>query len=150
MRLAISDYARKLSGQSGFSFIEILITLAVISVAFLPLMHMYSVCLEQTYVSGDMTTARYLAQEGMEKVKNSGFTEKQLVEMGDIWAPSLEDPPLVINGRKWRVKRRLIKGSDPLEVRIEVYQAVKGRETLEGPVLELVTLLEDLDWASAE
>ena len=44
------------------------------SKAFLPLMQMYSTSLEQTHVNRDQTTARYLAQEGMEKLRNLSFT----------------------------------------------------------------------------
>ena len=151
----------------GFTFIELLITLAVIAICFLPLMQMFSVSLEQVYVTNDLTTARYLVQEGMEKVKNLGFTEAQLEAIGDIWEPALDKPPLELNDRYWRTLRKIVKGTDPLEIRIQVYQIqrsevrgqksevrsqrseVRGQKS-EKPVVEVVTLVEDLDWNPVE
>jgi type II secretory pathway pseudopilin PulG len=137
---------------NSFTFIELLITLAVIAICFLPLMRMFSVSLEQVYVTEDLTTARYLAQEGMEKVKNLGFTEAQLEDLGDVWEPALDKPPLEINGKYWRTLRKIVKGTDPLEIRILVYQiADKGTNRLtDKPLVEVVTLMEDLDWTPVE
>jgi len=86
---------------TGFTFIELLITLAIIAICFLPLMRMFSVSLEQACVSNDLTTARYLAQEGMEKVKNSNFTEAQLKDLGDVWEPVLNKPPFITQNYPW-------------------------------------------------
>lgn len=141
--------------RRGFTLIELLITLAVIAICFLPLMRMFSVSLEQIYVTNDLTTARYLAQEGMDRVKNLGFTEAQLEALGDKWEPLLNQPPLELNGKYWRVFRKIIKGSDPLEVRVLVYQATgklpEGVPSEAGrPIVEVVTLMEDLDWTPVE
>jgi len=157
-----SGFIRYLSSQrnnaitpkrnNAFTFIELLITLAVITICFLPLMRMFSVSLEQVYVTEDLTTARYLAQEGMEKVKNLGFTEAQLEDLGDIWEPPLAQPPLELNGKYWRSLRKIVKGTDPLEIRIQVYQITgkpANRQTGK-PITEVVTLMEDLDWTPIE
>lgn len=140
--------------NKGFTFIELLITLVVIAICFLPLMRMFSVGLEQSYVSSELTTARYLAQEGMENVKNLGFTEVQLQDLGDVWQPPLDEPPLELNDKYWRILRKIKRGSDPLEVRIQVYQeAVSGRTAKarqQKPMVEVVTLIEDLDWTPSE
>jgi prepilin-type N-terminal cleavage/methylation domain-containing protein len=137
---------------NGFTFIELLITLAVIAICFLPLMRMFSVSLEQAYQTSDLTTARYLAQEGMERVKNLGFTEAQLEAIGDVWEPDLDKPALELNGRFWRTLRKIVRGSDPLEIRIQVYQITsKPANQLTGkPIVEVVTLVEDLDWTPVE
>jgi len=137
---------------NGFTFIELLITLAVIAICFLPLMRMFSVSLEQVYVTEDLTTARYLAQEGMEKVKNLGFTEAQFEDLGDRWEPFLDKPPLELNGKYWRSLRKIVKGTDPLEIRIQVYQVSKyqGVKVSEKPIVEVVSLVEDLDWTPIE
>jgi len=137
---------------NGFTFIELLITLAVIAICFLPLMRMFSVSLEQVYVTEDLTTARYLAQEGMEKVKNLGFTEAQFEDLGDRWEPFLDKPPLELNGKYWRSLRKIVKGTDPLEIRIQVYQVSKnqGVKMSEKPIVEVVSLVEDLDWTPIE
>ena len=136
---------------NGFTFIELLITLAVIAICFLPLMQMFSASLEQVYVTNDLTVARYLAQEGMEKVKNLGFTEAQFEDLGDIWEPALDKPPLELNNRYWRVFRKIVKGTDPLEIRIQVYQlSAISYQLSEKPIVEVVTLVEDLDWNPVE
>lgn len=142
----------RLMTQNGFTFIELLITLAVIAICFLPLMRMFSVSLEQVCVINDLTTARYLAQEGMEKVKNLGLTEAQLEDLGNIWEPALDKPLLELNGKHWRVFRKIVKGTDPLEVRIQVYQMTNQRtnELTNKPIVEVVTLVEDLDWTAVE
>jgi len=136
---------------NGFTFIELLITWAVIAICFLPLMRMFSASLEQVYVTNDLTVARYLAQEGMEKVKNLGFTEAQFEDLGDIWEPALDKPPLELNNRYWRVFRKIVKGTDPLEIRIQVYQlSAISYQLSEKPIVEVVTLVEDLDWNPVE
>jgi hypothetical protein len=125
--------------------------LAVIAICFLPLMRMFSVSLEQAYQTSDLTTARYLAQEGMERVKNLGFTEAQLEDLGDVWEPALDKPPLESNDRYWRILRKIVKGTDPLEIRIQVYPVTSHKSQVTSkPVVEVVTLVEDLDWAAVE
>ncbi len=134
--------------KKGFTFIEVLITLSLIAICFLPLMRMFSVALEQTGVIDDLTTARYLAQEGMEKIKNLNFTKAQLKSLGDVWEPPLDEPPQDINDKKWRVLRKLVKGTDPLEIHIQVFKEdeLVIMDSMPPPVVEFVTLLEDLEW----
>ena len=139
------------SSNRGFTFIELLITLAVISICFLPLMNMFSVSLQQTSFVNDITTARYLAQEGMEKVKNLSFTVDQLRKAGDVWEPVWTDPPLNINGHRWRVLRKVVSSSDPLEIHIQVFQEedLQKNKLRAKPVVDLVTLFEDFDWSAS-
>lgn len=138
--------------KAGFTFIELLITLAVMAICFLPMMRMFSVGLEQVSLIEDLTTGRYLAQEEIEKVKNLGFTEAQLKDIGDVWEPAWDKPALDLNNKKWRALRRVIKGTAPLEVRAQVYPVTEKTTSaqLGKPVVELVTLVEDLDWSGGE
>lgn len=138
--------------NKGFTFIELLIALAVIAISFLPLMQMYSVSLEQVGFTDDITTARYLAQGGMEKMNNLNFTKAQLKSMGDVWDPPLNEPALIVNGKRWRVFRKLVKGSDPLEIHIQVYkdEKISTRKVAAEPFVELATLFEDLEWGFTE
>ena len=135
--------------NKGFTFIELLITLAVMAICFLPLMQMYTASLEETHVTDELTTARYLAHEGMEKIKNSNYTKAQLKDEGDLWDPPLSQPSVVLNQNQWRVLRKVLPDTDPLEVRIQVFkvQEDKAPEVRVKPVVELVTLLEDLEWS---
>ena len=135
--------------NKGFTFIELLITLAVMAICFLPLMQMYTASLEETHVTDELTTARYLAHEGMEKIKNSNYTKAQLKDEGDLWDPPLSQPSVVLIQNQWRVLRKVLPDTDPLEVRIQVFkvQEDKAPEVRVKPVVELVTLLEDLEWS---
>lgn len=131
----------------GFSFIELLITLTVMGISFLPLMNMFSVALVQVNTTGELTTARYLAQEEMERTKNLNFTIAQFKEQGNMWNPPLEEPAMEINRNYFRVLRKIIPQSDPLEVHIQVFkdEGIKERNQLK-PMVELVTLFEDFEW----
>lgn len=142
-------YRRK--SRTGFSFIELLITLAIIAICFLPLMRMFTTGIEQVYGLNSISTARYLAQLGMEEMKNSGFTQAQLEETGDAWQPDIDTPPYFINGKYWRIQRKVMRGSDPLEVHVLVYETSEKstRSANDVPLVDLVTLVEDLDWSPA-
>ena len=134
--------------KKGFTFIELLITLAVIAIVFVPLMRMFTASLEQVSMDQDLTTARYLIQEGMEKVKNMGLTEAQLKALGDVWDPPLDEAPVTLNKKYWRIKRTVDLQTDPLEVRILAYQLTEATlSEPEGlPEAQAATLIEDLDW----
>ncbi len=136
------------NNKEAFSFIELLITLVVLSICLLPLLNMFSHFLQQTTYTSDLTTARYLAQEGMEKVKNNNFTVEQLKKIGDLWEPPINEKPFFINGSKWRVRRKLDLGTAPLTVYIQVFKdenMLKGQDQVK-PFLEIVTLIEDFEW----
>lgn len=128
--------------KQAFTYIEILITLAIIAVLFIPMMRLFSYGLYSVTISGDLITATNLARLEMEKVKNLNFTKAQLKTLGDQWDPKLEDPPLEINQAKWRVWTHIAKESDPVEVSIRVYLA----DNTEKPIASLVTLVEDSIW----
>ena len=126
----------------GFTYIEILITLAIIAVLFIPMMRLFSYGLYSVTISGDLITATNLARLEMEKIRNLNWTKKQFKSFGDQWNPKLEDPPLEINQGKWRVWTHFDPNSDPLEVTIRVYSAADTQK----PVASLVTLIEDNIW----
>lgn len=132
--------------RSGFTYIELIITLILIAVCIIPVMRMFSVLVEQVYASDQITTAMYLAKEGMEKVKNLGFTKAQLITLGDVVEPPLSKPALSLNNNKWRVLRHINKGTDPLRIDILVFNA----KDLRNPLIELSTLIEDLEWSEPE
>ena len=132
--------------QKGFTFIELLISLAVMGIAFLPLMQMFTTGMEQIYSISEINTASLLGREAMEKIKNLNFTEAQFKTSGDVWEPPLDKPPLSVNGRKWRIARKIDKYSKPLEVRIQVYSEPMNK--VSKPAVEFVTLFAD--WEAAE
>jgi len=127
---------------SGFTYIELLVTLAIIAVLFVPIMQLFSHSLYSTGASQDLITATNLAKWEMEKTKNLNVTKIQLKEIGNSVYPALDKEPLEMNNMKWRIKREVIQESDPLEVRIHVYR----NNQMEMPVMTLVTLIEDTTW----
>ena len=132
----------RMFNKDAFTYIEILITLAIIAILFVPMMRLFSYGLYSVTISGDMITATNLARMQMEKIKNLNLTKKQFKQLGDQWEPKKEEPPLEVNQVKWRIWTHFEPDSDPLEVSVRVYLA----ENTEKPVASLVTLVEDNIW----
>lgn len=128
------------SDQIGFTYIEMLIVIALVAICFVPLLHMFTQSMSEVAQYSDVGTALQLGRNTTELVRNLRLTEAQIESQDIIWTPDQKEPPLLLNGHNWRVKRRSVKGTDPLEVHVEVFHA----EDMNKPVLELVTLIEDL------
>lgn len=128
--------------KKGFTFVEILITLAITAVFFVPMMQLFSGAVYSVAISEEKVTAVNLARWEMERVKNLNITKTGLKKAGDLWTPELSEPPFEINNNKWRVLRRIKPESDPLEVSVEVYKS----EDLKTPLASVVTLIEDNIW----
>ncbi|MDD2703080.1 MAG: prepilin-type N-terminal cleavage/methylation domain-containing protein [Candidatus Omnitrophica bacterium] len=130
------------SSLTGFTFIEIMITLAVIGIFFVPMTQLFSHGLYSAVVSGDMITAVNLCRWEMERIKNAGFTKSQIKNEGNIWIPRLDEPPLKMNNAEWRIFRSIKHDSGPAEVTVEVFLA----GNLNKPVASVATLIEDDVW----
>ena len=131
-----------LQSQNGFTFIEILITLTVIAVLFVPVMQLFSNSLYSTTQNLDRITAMNLAQSEMERTINLNMTKEQLKKMGTKVFPPLEEKPYEINKGLWRVQREIVEDSDPVEVRVKVFREGQPDKVL----ITLVTLVEDMMW----
>lgn len=129
--------------DQGFTFIEILVTLSLMAVLFVPTMQLFSHAMEASATSRELITAVSLARWEMERVKNvGGVSVARVKALGSAsWPPDTE-PALTMNGQTWRIARTLTPGSEPLEVTVEVRRA--GETTA---VARLVTLLSDKTWA---
>ena len=132
--------------EAGFTFIEILMTLAVIAVLFVPVMQLFSNALISTNVNLESITAMNLAQSEMEHTINLNLTKAQLLKIGSQVFPPEDQKPTEMNHEFWRVKREIMPDTDPLEVRISVYKDGEPDRTL----VTLVTLVEDLMWDSVK
>jgi len=128
--------------KKGFTYIELLITLAIIGVLFVPVMQLFSHSLYSTGESQDLITATNLAKWEMERVKNLALTKQQLRKAGDSIYPGAGQEPLEMNHMKWRIERKIIPEKDPLEVRVSAYH--DGEPA--NPLVTLVTLIEDMTW----
>jgi len=131
--------------QKAFTFIELLVALAIIAVLFVPVMQLFSHSVYSASVSQDTITAANLARWQMERVKNLNLSKEQLTLMGNEIYPPLTALPIEMNNAKWRIKRAIINGTDPLEIRISV---CRDDETI--PIVTLVTLIEDMHWEKVE
>lgn len=132
--------------RAGFTFIEILMTLAVVGILFVPVMQLFSSSLYATNQNQEMITAMNLAQSEIEKTINLNLTKTQLQEHGTEIIPPENEKPLELNKSFWRTKREIIAGTDPLEVRVLVYKEGNPDE----PLVTLVTLIEDMMWDSVK
>ncbi len=131
-----------LPSEKGFTFIEILMTLTVIALLFVPIMQLFSNSLYSTNDNLEAITAMNLAQSEMERVINLNYTKDQLRKLGTEIIPPVDKPALELNKTLWRVKRETIEESDPLEVHVSVYKEGQPEKTM----VRLVTLIEDLMW----
>ena len=152
---------KNMRDERGFTFIEILMTLAIIAILFVPIMQLFSNSLFATTQSLEMITATNLAKSYMEKTINLNMTKTHLREEGSQYFPPAGQAPFEINKTRWRVQREIIEGTDPLEVRIHVFHAeeidpdiAKPADNLSGrqvkPVVSLVTLIEDATWGGVK
>lgn len=126
----------------AFTYIELLITLAIIAVLFVPVMHMFSYTIYSLNSSKNLITATNLAKWEMERIKNFKVTKAQLKEIGDTLYPPAEEAALEMNGAKWRIKKEIRENAGALEVWVSVF--LDGSP--EDSVVTLVTLLEDMMW----
>ena len=130
----------------GFTFIEILMTLTIIAVLFVPVMQLFSNSLVSTNDNLEMITAMNLAQSEIERTINLNLTKEQLKASGTTITPPEKDPPIELNHVQWRVKREIVIDTDPVEVRVSVY---RDKEP-EKEMVVLVTLVEDMMWQSVK
>jgi len=130
------------SASKAFTYIELLIALAVMAILLVPVMQLFSHTLSSVSSSQGFIVATNLAKWQMERIKNLNFTTKKFQELGTVIYPPLEEGPLEMGDLEWRIKTEFVGASTPLEVRVTVYYA---RE-MKKPVITLITLLEDMTW----
>jgi len=133
--------------RRGFTYTEVLITLAVLAALFVPMMQLFSRTLVSSSLTGDTITALNLAKWQMERIKNLNYDTAQFRETGSSYFPPLEEPPLEFNGKKWRIYTDIDVSSEPLKVEVSVLH--EGR-LKDKPAVELVTLLEDMTWLKGQ
>jgi len=132
-----------MKNRNGFTYIEILITLSVLAILFVPVMQLFSTSLNATQESEDRITATNLARWQMERIRNLNLTEAQMVTKGDEVYPPEGEPPFLLNKTYWRIHTEMVEASDPLEVRVHVFRESEPQKMM----ITLVTLVEDMSWS---
>lgn len=117
--------------KQGFTFVEIVLTLLILSICFLPLMQMFTAAISQIAYIDDMRVALDLAREEVEKVKNLAFTEDQIKEMGNV-----SSRPIYLNNKAWRTIRVVNQNVSPLEFTVYVYRA----DSMQNPLIYTMTI----------
>jgi len=130
------------SASKAFTYIELLVTLAIMAILLVPVMQLFSHTLRSVSTSQSIIVATNLARWQMERIKNLNFTTTKFRKLGTVIYPPLEESPLEMDDLEWRIKTEFVTDSTPLEVRVTVYYA---RE-MKKPVITLITLLEDMTW----
>ena len=118
--------------NGGFTFVEILLTLLILSIAVTPLMQLYATASEQVAYTDDLRTGLDLAREEIEKVKNLALTEEQIKRLGNVISP-----PLQLNQGVWYTVRLVNPSASPLELQVLVYR----HELAGSPMVSLVTII---------
>jgi len=128
----------------GFTLIEILMTMSIIAILFVPVMQLFSNSIFSTSISLERITAMNLAQSEMERTINLNLTKEELKKIGTVIFPPEKEKPIEMDHQFWRTKRHIVQDSDPLEVHVMVYKDSEPN----NPLVTLVTLIEDLMWSS--
>ena len=129
--------------RKGFTYTEVLITLAVMAALFVPMMQLFSQALVSSAVTGQTIMALNLGKWQMERIKNLNYTISQLKAMGDNYFPPLNEPPLQLNEQRWRILTDIDPDSEPLKIKVSVFL---NERLGDKPLVELVTLLTDTTW----
>ena len=70
--------AQKLNDQSGFTIVELLVAVVVMSIAFAGLATMEIACINGTSIANNVTTGITLAQDKMEELKSLHRNDPEL------------------------------------------------------------------------
>ncbi|MDD4956931.1 MAG: type II secretion system protein [Candidatus Omnitrophica bacterium] len=142
----------KLRTRSGFSLVEVVIALAVIAIAFVPLIEVYSVPFASLRATGEQTTAKYLAMLHLEMAKNRGDKEAIYNSgAGGYVFPAIGIPPESLNDNRWRTQFLVslpVGGVDDV-VMIEAKVYLITPDMLDSdplppdPVVSIFTYIED-------
>lgn len=130
------------ANSAGFTFIEVLVTLALFALLFVPMMQLFSHAMSGTTASRELITAGSLVRWEMERVKNLATSTARVKAEGNVVWPPLNEPPFELNNRPWRIYRFIEQESDPLKVTVEV--RIEGEEKV---IARLVTLIADTHWS---
>jgi prepilin-type N-terminal cleavage/methylation domain-containing protein len=121
-----------MSKHNGFTFVEILLTLLILSVSAVPMMQLFATAVEQSGTVDEFRDALDLVREEVEKVKNLALTEDQIKSLGNVVSP-----PIFLNRTVWYLVRVVDPDVSPLQVAVYAF-----RDSLATrPVVSVVTII---------
>jgi len=124
---------KNFSQAGGFTLVEILITFVVVAIGISALLPMFSIGMFADAYVEDLTIALNLSQEKMEEIRDASSYASI-----DSFASARTN----VSGDFAGFERAVTVSSDPKEVNVTVYWAVKGDEQS----ISLATLFADYDY----
>ncbi len=121
------------SNRKGFSLIEVIITIVLLTVGVISILQMFSIGLFADAETENQTTAFYLAQEKMEEVRDASSYANI-----DSFAAS----KTALTGSFIDFSREVTVSGTPKQVNVIVYWNVKGAEQS----VDLVSLFADYNY----
>lgn len=134
-----ANYRKPVRIRHAFTFIELMIAITLMAMAFFPVMSLFTTAIEHINLTSEMSTSLNLGREGMEMIRNLNLPVETLNEYPSYYYPPLKEEPILLNHKKWRIFTRIHKGTRPLQVDIQVIS-----EPTKEVTLVLTTLFEDL------
>lgn len=125
--------------RHGFTFVEIILAITVMAIAFMPILNLFTTAVEQINLTNELSSALNLGREGMEMVRNLNLPVERLEQQQETYYPPYQEPPILLNHIEWRIHTVMHTGTRPLQVDVRVL-----REGSDTPILEFTTLFEDL------
>lgn len=119
--------------KKGFTLIEMLITIVLLTVGVTSVLHMFSMAMFADAQAEKAVIARYLAQEAVEEIKDAA-------SYADI--DTFASARSSLSGDFADFDREVTVSGDPKQVDVTVYWSTKGQDQS----VELVTLFADYDY----
>ena len=130
-----------LKKNDGYSLIEILIAMLVISIVFIPLMRLLIMPLANIEDANERTMARYLAVRQIEVIKNMSTMNNIINNFpAPVVTPAIGLDYEVWNNELWRTRTTVtpivLSGSRTvLNIDVEVFNAEQGRAIADAAIL---------------
>lgn len=113
---------RKIEDQGGYSLVEVMASIIILSIAIIPMVAMFDVGLDSAVRSSDYDKGRSLAKKQMEIVQSLSFSNTKsnvpnasctfdssgLCEAENLEVPEAEDPNDLFEGFRYTVRKQYV------------------------------------------
>lgn len=125
---------RKIEGQDGYSLVEVMASIVILSIAIIPMVAMFSMGLDSAVSSSNYDKGRTLAKKQMEIVQSLSFSNAKnnvpnapctfdssgLCEAADLEVPASEDPNDLFAGFRYTISKQYVDLNDAQTEFVEV------------------------------